>query len=124
MRVTKLMRIKLLLDKFVRNKNHFIYIAPLNREHYTRYIEIIKADYENQNIDNSLTNDEILIEMEGKIDVRIDILVDTKLYVGNVETKELGYDNELLFFLGKNNIDYKYILSDLDLINALENKPR
>lgn len=123
MRVSKLRRIKLLLDKSVKNLNHFIYIGPLNQEHYTRYIEIIKTDYQIQNISDSLTNDDILITTTGKIDVRIDILVDTNLYVGNIEKDELDFGNELLEFLVQNNIDYKLILNDLDLINALENKP-
>jgi len=123
MRITKLKRIKQLLEIVVKNKNHFIYIAPLNRDHYNRYIEIINSDYKNQDIYSLLTDNDILIEATGKIDVNIDILVDTNLYVGNIKNKELGYNNELLLFLNKNNIAYKFILGELDLIQALENKP-
>lgn len=123
MRITKLQRIKQLLDNIVRNKNHIIYIAPLNKAHYNRYIEIINSNYNNQDIYSLLTNQDILIEATGKIDVRIDLLMDTNLYVMDFNKKEIEYDNELLLFLNKNNVDYKLILGDLDLILALENKP-
>jgi len=124
MRIAKLIKIKSLLDPILARKGHFIYLAPLLSEHYNRYIQLIHANYgTTDSLVNILTNEDILRETSAIIDVRTDILVNTNLYVSRISTNDLDLHNELIEFVTKEGINYRFLIADDELIRELENKP-
>lgn len=124
MRISKLRRIKLLLDPAINREGYFSYIAPLNLEHYKRYIELITDRFDSPiNFSDILTNEENLRAIVEQIDVRIDILVDTNLYVSSINSNDLDYGLELIELISNKRIDYRFLIGDEELINELENKP-
>jgi hypothetical protein len=124
MRIAKLRRIKLLLDQVIAKKGYFIYLAPLLNEHYNRYIELIHTNYEtSENLANVLTNEEILRDTSTNIDIRTDILVDTNLYVSRLGTNDLDLGHELIAFAIEEGINYRFLITDDELIREFENKP-
>ncbi len=124
MRISKLRRIKRLLDPVINSKGYFSYIAPLNPEHYKRYVELLSIRFESPiNFSDILTNEENLRTIYPQIDVRTEILVDTNLYVSKLNSNELNYNLELLELSSNQKIDYKFLIDDEELISEFEIKP-
>lgn len=124
MRISKLRRIKLILDPVINREGYFSYIAPLNPEHYKRYIELINQRFDSPiNFSDILTKEENLRAIVEQIDVRIEILVDTNLYVSKIDSNELDYGMELIELISHKRINYRFLIGEDELINELENKP-
>lgn len=124
MRITKLRRIKLSLDQIVTSRGYFIYLAPLFDEHYNRYIELIRTNHStSENLAIVLTNEDVLRDTVANIDVRTDILVNTNLYVSRISTDDLDLRHELIEFVTREGINYRFLIADNELIRELENKP-
>jgi hypothetical protein len=124
MRITKLRRIKLLLDQIVSSRGYFIFIAPLLDEHYNRYIELIRTNHRpSESLAIILTNEDVLRDTVASIDVRTDILVNTNLYVSRISTDDLDLRYDLIEFVNREEINYRFLLADDELIRELENNP-
>lgn len=124
MRITKLRRIKLLLDQTIRSRGYFIYLAPLLDEHYNRYIELIRTNHStSESLSNILTNEDLLRDTAANIDVRKDILVNTNLYVSRTNTNDLDLRYELIEYVNREEINYRFLLGDDELIREFENNP-
>ena len=122
MRIQDLREIKICLENAVKAKGYYIYIAPLLQEHYNSYMGFVMNSH-NENLQEALEDEEKLKENTEKIDQKTEILVDTNLYVAERATNEPELRKELLDFLKDNKINYDFLLSNKNLILALENKP-
>lgn len=124
MRISKLRKIKRLLDPVIKSKGYFSQIAPLNPEHYKRYIELLNIRFESPiYFSDILTNEENLRTIYLEIDVRTEISVDTNLYVSRLNTNELNYNLELLELSSDQKIDYKFLIDVEEFISEFEIKP-
>ena len=124
MRITRLRRIKLLLNQIVSSRGYYIFIAPLLEDHYNRYIELIRTNYStSESLTAILTNEDVLRDTFANIDVRTDILVNTNLYVSRISTDDLDLRYDLIEFVNREGINYRFLLADDELIREFEINP-
>lgn len=125
MRIENLTEIKTYLSHIVESKGYFIYIAPLNKKHYSSYIALIKERAcISKNFEEVITDRNNLMELGKQIEDNTEILVDTNLYVSKKNSSTIEDYYELIDFLKDKNIDYKTFIGSHNLINELEQKPK
>jgi hypothetical protein len=125
MRIENLTNIKTYLSPIVESKGYFIYIAPLNKQHYCNFIALIKErTCITKSFEEIVTDRNNLIELSKQIVANIKILVDTNLYVSKKNSSTIDDNYELIDFLRDKHIDYKAFIGSNNLINELKQKPK
>lgn len=108
-------RIQQILDPIVELTGNKIFIAPLNEEHFNRYIQIISNSPEPGDLVSKLRDFSLLQKYANQVDVRTDISIDTNVYVINSQTPNPSHQNSLSHFELANNENYIfYLLDDSD----------